>query len=174
MNVPSIPFVASKNDEAHQSVFRWFSPKNVITDPKYIFGDGVPVATDEYTDSLRKIGLCFEAGWVGDTTIFPAMMKSTIRYLVNVGILTGEKAVPPKFEGAVYEILESVLRDNRPFIFADGRGASSFDPIHQGDLIGNCGDDAVFAPCDGIIVFPVLPEHQTPNKPVCYLAKLIK
>lgn len=173
MNVPSIPFVASKNDDAHRSVFRWFSPKNVIADPRYIFGGGVPVATDEYADSLGKVGLCFEAGWVGDATIFPAIMESTIRYLTDIGVLVGEKTAPPSFDGVVYEILDAVTRDDRPFVFTDDHGTSSFDPICRGDLIGYCGQDAVFAPCDGIIVFPVLPEHQTSGKPVCYVAKKI-
>ncbi|MEK7632712.1 MAG: succinylglutamate desuccinylase/aspartoacylase family protein [Patescibacteria group bacterium] len=174
MNIPSIPFVASKNDQAHQNVFRWFEPKNVLIDPQYIFGGGVPVATDEYADSLGKVGLCFEAGWVGDAAIFPAIMESTIRYITDVGIFSGEKVSPPEFDGAMYEILEAVLRDDRSFVFADNRGTSSFDPIRRGDLIGHCGQDAVFAPCDGIIVFPVLPEHQTVGKPVCYLAKRVK
>lgn len=173
MNVPSIPFVASKNDEAHRKVFRWFSPKNVIADPRYIFGGGVPVATDEYADSLGKVGLCFEAGWVGDATILPAIMESTVQYLIDVGIFSGEKVSPPEFDGAIYEILEAVLRDDRPFVFAEGRGTSSFDPIRRGDLIGYCGQDTVFAPCDGVVVFPVLLEHQTPGKPVCYLAKTV-
>lgn len=174
MNVPSVPFVASKNDQAHRDVFRWFQPKNILTDPRYVFGGGVPVATDEYADSLGKVGVCLEAGWVGDATLLPSITESVTRYLTDVGIFSGETQVAPEFDGVVYEILEPIVRDDRPFVFAEGRGASSFDPIHSQELIGHCGADAVVSPCDGIIVFPVLPEHQAVGKPVCYIAKRIQ
>lgn len=173
MNIPSIPFAASKNDQAHQEIFRWFRPKNVLIDPQYIFGGGVPVATEEYADSVGKIGLCFEAGWVGDVSILPSITESVIQYLTSIEIFSGEKAIPPVFDGAMFEIFEAVNRDERPFSFAAQRGASSFDSIRIGDIIGYRDQEAVLASCDGIIVFPVLPEHQSVGKPVCYLAKSI-
>lgn len=172
-NKPSVPFVASKNDAEHRNIFRWFHPNCVLVDPEYIFGGGVPVAIDEYADNQGKVGLCFETGWVEDESITPQVFESVVRYLVDVGILEGEKAVAPNIDAAVYEITGSILRDDRVFTFADGRGKSSFEHIDENDVVGYRGDEAVVAENDGVIIFPKLPEHQAIGKPVCYLAKKI-
>lgn len=173
-NKPSVPFVTSKNDEAHRNVLRWFHPTYVLTDPEYIFGGGSPVTIDEYADSIGKIGLCFETGWVNDESIIPTVTESAIQYLTDIGILFGEKVPPPKSEAAIYEIITAILRDDRVFSFAEGRGMSSFEPISSGDIIGYHGEGSIAAEHDGVIIFPKLPEHQIIGKPVCYLAKQVK
>jgi len=173
-NKPSVPFVASKNDDAHRNVFRWFRPECVLVDPQYIFGGGVPVAIDEYADNQGKVGLCFETGWVEDESITPQVFESVVRYLVDVGILEGEKSIAPDIDAAVYKIAGLISRDDRVFTFADGRGKTSFEHIYANDVVGYHGDEAVVAENDGVIIFPKLPEHQFIGKPVCYLAKKIE
>jgi len=173
-NKPSVPFVASKNDEAHRNVFRWFHPTCVLVDPTYIFGGGVPVTIDEYADSVGKIGLCFETGWVNDDSIIPNVTESAVQYLANIGVLTGEKVAPPIINSTIYEIVATIIRDERAFSFAEGRGLSSFEPIASGDVLGYHDDQPVTAEHDGVIIFPKLPEHQIVGKPLCYLAKRIE
>lgn len=173
-NKPSVPFVASKNDDAHRNVFRWFRPECILVDPLYIFGGGAPVTIDEYADNQGKIGLCFETGWVGDESIALQIFDSIIEYLTDVGIFEGEKVIAPKMNAAVYEITSSVLKDARSFMFANGRGMSSFENINSNDTLGHRGNEAVYAENDGVIIFPKLPEHQANGKPVCYLAKKIE
>ena len=172
-NKPSVPFAIAKNDEAHRDVFRWFAPLCVLTDPAYIFGGGVPVTIDEYADSIGKVGLCFETGWVNDESIIPAVTESVVQYLTDVGIFSEEKIAAPSIDGAIYEIVAAVLRDDRPFRFAEDRGMSSFEPIASGDTLGYHESEPIIAEHDGVIMFPKLPEHQTVGNPVCYLAKKI-
>lgn len=172
-NKPSVPFAIAKNDDAHRNVFRWFRPSCVLTDPQYIFGGGSPVTIDEYADSIGKVGLCFETGWVNDESIIPAVTESVTQYLIDVGIFSGEKIVPPAIDSAIYEIVAAIARDNRSFAFAEGRGMSSFEPIASGDVLGYHDDRPVVAEHDGVIMFPKLPEHQVVGKPVCYLAKRV-
>ncbi len=170
-NKPSVPFAIARNDAAHRNIFRWFNPPCVLTDPTYIFGGGVPVTIDEYADSIEKVGLCFETGWVNDESIIPAVTESVVRYLTDVRIFSGEKIAPPSIEGKIYEIVAAILRDDRSFAFAEGRGMSSFEPIASGDILGYHDDEPVVTEHDGVIMFPKLPEHQAVGKPVCYLAK---
>ena len=173
-NKPSVPFVAAKNDEAHRNVFRWFNPSYVLVDPSYIFGGGMPVTIDEYADNIGRIGLCFETGWANDESIIPTVTESTIKYLTDIGVFSGNKTAPPSIESTIYEIVTAILRDDRVFSFAEGRGMSSFEPISSGDIIGYHGNEPVIAEHNGVIIFPKLPEHQIVGKPVCYLAKRIK
>ncbi len=172
-NKPSVPFVASKNDEAHRNVFRWFHPQCVLTDPHYIFGGGVPVTIDEYADSLGKIGLCFETGWVGDETMIPAVYDSVVRYCTSIGIFAPAEDAAPTIDSVIYEITAAVLRNDLPFVFAEGRGLRSFEKISATEVVGYHGNDPVYAESDGVIIFPKLPEHQHVGKPVCYVAKKI-
>lgn len=172
-NKPSVPFAIAKNDDAHRNVFRWFRPSCVLTDPQYIFGGGSPVTIDEYADSIGKVGLCFETGWVNDESIIPAVTESVTQYLIDVGIFSGEKMVAPSMNSAIYEIVAAILRDDRLFMFAEGRGLSSFEPIASGDVLGYHDDQPIIAEHDGVIMFPKLPEHQAIGKPVCYLAKKV-
>lgn len=170
-NKPSVPFAIAKNDDAHRNVFRWFRPSCVLTDPQYIFGGGSPVTIDEYADSIGRVGLCFETGWVNDESIIPAVTESVIQYLIDVNIFSGEKIVPPAIDSAIYEIVAAILRDGRSFVFAEGRGMSSFEPIASGDVLGYHDDQPIVAEHDGVIMFPKLPEHQVVGKPVCYVAR---
>ena len=171
-NKPSVPFAVSENDEKHRNVFRWFEPKNVLTDPTYIFGGGV-VAIDEYANSKGKVGVCFETGWVEDTTIIPQVKQSIIHYLTDVGIFSGVKISPPAITTNIYQITDAIIQDERPFFFVKNHGLSSFEPIEINDVIGHRGNEPVTASETGVLVFPKLPEYQQSGKPVCYLAKKI-
>ncbi len=172
-NKPSVPFVCSKNDAAHREVFRWFAPECILADPNFFLGGGASVTIDECADSIGKIGICFEAGWVGDDSLIANVYESAVRYLVSVGVLHGKKQDAPPYVAPVYEMVDAILRDDRIFAFAEGKGLSSFEKICEGEVIGYHDADPVTSRHNGVIVFPKLPEHQSIGKPVCYIAKHI-
>ncbi|NBX50332.1 hypothetical protein EBT25_10395 [bacterium] len=173
-NKPSVPFVASKHDEAHQAVYRWFQPEHVLVDPAYIFGGGEPVTTEEYADVQGKVGLCLETGLAQDESVTPKTFSSVVAYLTHAGVFGGEKASPPEDRSGVYQLTHAILREERPFSFANGRGMRSFEPLLSGQVLGYHGDEPVYVREEGVLIFPKLPEHQQIGKPVCYLAKKIE
>lgn len=172
-NKPSDSFVCTKNDEAHRDVFRWFSPTYVLCDPQYFLGGGVSVAIDEYADTLGKVGLCFEAGWVGDGSLVSGVYESLVQYFVNTGILHGKKRQVPTCLAPTFEMVDAILRDDREFTFAEGKGMRSFEKICEGEIIGYHNAEPVVSRWNGVIVFPKLQEHQSLGKPVCYIAKYV-
>lgn len=56
------------------------------------------------------------------------------------------------------------------FTFAPGRGERSSEPFAAGDLVGRHGSEPVFAPYDGVLMFPKIPELWKVGSPVCFLA----
>ncbi len=172
-NKPSVPFVIALDNDAHKEIYRWFSPENVLIDPNYIFGDGWPVATDEYANQHGKIGICFETGWVEDDSTAPLVIESAKNYLKSLGMINGKIIDSPIKEAKMYEIIQSISCSVGEFVFAENRGMRSFELIKAGDEIGKSGSSVICSQFDGVILFPKLAEHQQINKPVCYIAKLV-
>ena len=169
-NKPSVPFAASKTDENHERISRWFPLAYILADPTYIFA-GEPVTTDEYADTVGKIGICVETGISTDVTKIPETLLAIENIMADLGMISIEH--PPKLpetQPLIVTLQEAVLLDNRGFTFAPGRGLSSFEPITQGDTLGYRGTAPVIASHTGVILFPKLPEHQSLGKPVCYIA----
>lgn len=172
-NEPSVPFVASKNDDAHRDVFCWFTPDRVLVDPTYMFGGGEAVATEEYANTQGKVGICFETGWAVDESVAPRVFSSLMQYLCYKGIFAGDKPAVPEAGADIYQLAQVFYRGQHPFVFAPGRGLRSFEAISARDVVGTEGDMEVQVSDDGVLIFPIHPDQQENGKPVWYFAKKV-
>ncbi len=169
-NKPSIPFICSRSDAAHERVYRWFSYSTILSDPDYVLA-GEPATIDDYMNTQGKVGMCVETGQASDTTALSETVKSVQAILCDLGLLSGPANGEPAVPEEAYVLRTCIRRDERPFSFAEGRGLRSFEPIRRGDVVGFLGEEEVVSDVTGVIVFPKLPEHQGPGLPVGYIAE---
>jgi succinylglutamate desuccinylase len=169
-NKPSTVFVCTKDDPAHEKIYRRFAPEVVLTDPKYILG-GEPATTDEYADRVGKIGICVEAGDVNDISAVPKIIKNVETVMGDLGMLAVDTHGDPEKPKHIYELTEAILLGEDGFRWAEGKGSRSFEPVDQNEIIGYRGDEPIVSKEKGVIVFPKMLEHQKVGKPVGYLAK---
>lgn len=171
-NKPAEPFISSRADSEHERVYRWFSARKVLVDPDYILA-GEPATTDEYADRVGKCGVCVETGYAGDTSRVDEVFDSVINLMRDLGMVLSGSPACTSVEREVYVLKKAIILDGSGFQFAEGKGLKSFELVQEGDVIGFRGADAVVVERGGVIVFPKLPEHQVPGRPVCYLAELL-
>jgi len=168
-NKPSEPFLASKDSERHQQVYRWFPSKKVLSDPQYVLA-GFPATVDDYTDVYGGVGVCYETGQASDLGRVEEVLQNVINCLKDQGLVEGHVEAPDATRD-IFELTEAIILTDEGFTFAEGFGEGSWEAFAQGEVLGAHGDTAFVAEYDGVIVFPKMPEHRKVGKPVGYLAK---
>lgn len=169
-NQPSRPFVVSRVDAEHEAVYKFFHGDYVLADPNLIFG-GEPVATEEYADSIGKVGVCYEAGFAEDLSRVDEICNEVLMYLASVDLIDFESEFTMPAKPAVYEIVEAVKLEGECFEFADGNDAHSFKLIEKGAVLGQDARGDFVVDDDYYIIFQKKREHQKTGKPVCYLTR---
>lgn len=169
-NTPSRPFIVSRVDAEHEAVYKFFHGDYVLADPNLIFG-GEPVATEEYADSIGKVGVCYEAGFAEDISRVDEIYEEILMYLASVDLIDFETEFEMPQKPVVYEIVEAVKLQGDYFEFAEGNDAHSFKFIERGSVLGRDARGEFIVDDDYYIIFQKKREHQKAGKPVCYLTK---
>ncbi len=170
-NKPSVPFVCSVISSKHEQIYRWFDANIVLTDPNFILA-GTPCTTDDYANGCSKIGICYEAGWIGDPSRVEKTIASLLKILGEAGMTDYPSAVKPTALFDRFELIEAIMLTEKGFAFTPEYGASSFQEVKKGECIGYTDQTIPYsANEDSVIVFPKVPELWAIGKPVGYLAK---
>ena len=67
-------------------------------------------------------------------------------------------------------MVKSVTLTDSGFVWAEGMGASNFQQVSQGQLLGYVGRDELRTAYDAHFLFPKLPELWVQGKPIMWLA----
>jgi uncharacterized protein len=135
---------------------RGLTPGAVHEDPSY------GVGTTEWMRSQGGYGVTLECGQHDDPAA-PDVAHHAIRQtLALLGLAEGIALQPPQRPFECLRLVEVIDRFDAADRFA--KGWTSFDPLHEGELIALRADGTeVRAPRDGFIVFPdvgALPGHE--------------
>lgn len=128
--------------------------KYIINIPDEIHGGG----TDDYMANNSKIGICFETGSSERPTEYSdTIRRGVLAFLASQGIID-ETIVTPITSPKI------LLKDTTKFVASEDlkftKEYSSFDEIHQGEVICLENRRSITAPRDGYILFP------RPNNPI--------
>ncbi|ADC71196.1 Succinylglutamate desuccinylase/aspartoacylase [Thioalkalivibrio sp. K90mix] len=116
------------------------------TDPSYGIG------TTEYMRSQGGYGVTLECGQHDDPQAPVIAYNAILNTLAHLGMIEAP-ATPGQDDPEVLRLVEVIDRDHPDDRFV--REWKSFDPLHEGDVIGVRADGTeVKAPADGFIVFP--------------------
>ncbi|WP_018864943.1 M14 family metallopeptidase [Thioalkalivibrio sp. ARh3] len=116
------------------------------TDPSYGIG------TTEYMRSQGGYGVTLECGQHDDPQAPVVAYNAILNTLAHLGMIEAP-ATPGQDDPEVLRLVEVIDRDHPDDRFV--REWKSFDPLHEGDVIGVRADGTeVKAPADGFIVFP--------------------
>lgn len=170
-NKPSEPFLACLDSPEHKEVYRWFTCDKVLADPDFVLG-GLPVTTDEFTESHGGIGICYETGLASDLSRVDAVMEDVLNVLRDQDVLAGHASVTPS-EKEVYKLTKAIMMEEG-FEYVEGMGAGSWQRVNAGDIIGKVNEKEIRAEEGGVIIFPKPPEHRKIGKPVGYLARKVQ
>ncbi len=107
-----------------------------------------PGGTDYYMNSIGKIGICAECGYLGDERSTQAAEETVKAFLVARGHVDGEV----KIQGQSF-IKMYCLYSTKTDKFVLSRGFDDFENVSQGEVIGIDGAENVTAPKDSIILF---------------------
>lgn len=170
VNKPSVPFLPCATSPRHERMYRWFDTDLVVDDPTFMLG-GKPVTTDEYLNTRGGAGICFETGFSSDISRVDDVYASVMNVLRDLGNVQDGKALPTPKQQTVYVITDKIVIDERGFAFTPGMGASSFQPVHMGDVIGTQGDDPYIAQYEGVLIFPEREEMFAPGVTATWIAQ---
>lgn len=138
----SIPFAICERNAA--DLVRYLPVKRVVSG----FDAVQPGGTDYYMNSLGKIGICIECGYINDSSAFDVARDSILAFLVARGHIDGQRQTYPQSNTHIdqlYRTKTDRFRLAQPF--------SDFAQIDTGELIGHDGDEEIRAKRAGIIVF---------------------
>ncbi|HBR80143.1 MAG: hypothetical protein UW63_C0078G0006 [Candidatus Uhrbacteria bacterium GW2011_GWF2_44_350] len=171
---PSRPFLAGAATPRHEKIYRWFNTDLVLTDPNFVVGDG-QATTDEFVDVCGGVGICFEAGWLGDTSLVPVVSESVLKILVDLGMIAAEAEtpVPPKPTYQIFELTKKIVLTLDGFSYAQGIGLESFFPVKSSQVIGYHGKREELVAEDGVLVFQKDKALWQVNQPICFFAKKV-
>ncbi len=108
-------------------------------------------ATDGYMDSLGKIALCIECGQHDDPKAVDLAILAIEQFLVAMNHKEGHVSVLHQKRLEIFYLYTS--KTDKFVFYGTFR---EFEPVTKDQLIGHDGDEAVTAPEDGFIVFPVV------------------
>jgi succinylglutamate desuccinylase len=107
-----------------------------------------PGGTDSYMNSLGKIGICVECGYLGDSASVKVALDSVMKFLSACGHITGSLSKSKKTYIKMNEIYFT-----KTFDFRLVRDFADFEAISAGQIIGIDGEEEIRAKNDGIILF---------------------
>ncbi|MFC1787966.1 succinylglutamate desuccinylase/aspartoacylase family protein [Patescibacteria group bacterium] len=172
-NKPASPFVAcARTGPRHNMLIERLQVNKVLIDPNYYLG-GQAVTTDEYVFNHGGVGVCFETGYVKDTSRISQVYEMVLDILSDQKMISARTEDDRNSDFDLFEIYKRVVLTDSGFKFAPNCGQENFEPFVTGQILGYHGQAAVVADQDGVIVFPKIKEHWRLNQPICYFAKCL-
>lgn len=169
-NRPSLPFISTKIDSAHEKIYQWFDRSYVLEDPSYILAGHI-ASSDEYADYKGAVGICLETGFAEDISKVQSVMTSIKNLLISEELIEGIVPETQKKSYPCYTLSNAVMYDERGFVFAKQIKGHSFEKIKKDEVFAYQGSSPVTAPYDGVIVFPASEKFFRIGRPACYIAK---
>ena len=108
-----------------------------------------PGGTDYYMNSIGKIGICVECGYLGDQKSVAIAEESIFTFLRARGHIAGEKQLFNQDYVQMYSIY--ITKNN----FKLAKEFSDFEEIKSGQLIGLDGQEKIQAQKDSVILFAI-------------------
>jgi succinylglutamate desuccinylase len=107
-----------------------------------------PGGTDYYMNSIGKIGICLECGYLGDTSGATLATQGIMAFLAFCGHISQQ---PPLVAPAQHILMNKIYITKSNFIPL--RIFSDFEIIPAGTILGTDGDEKIVADKDCIILF---------------------
>jgi succinylglutamate desuccinylase len=107
-----------------------------------------PGGTDYYMNSIGKIGICFECGYLDDEHSRSAAREAILAFLKVRGHIENDLVARTQSHVHIYKKVRSKTGNfklSRPFV--------NFEPIAKGEIIGRDGAEAIIAPKKSVILF---------------------
>lgn len=112
------------------------------------FDELEPGATDGYMNSVGKIGICVECGYMGDPQSARIAEESISTFLKARGHIANNKSARKQSYIRMYDIY--ITKTNS---FALSKPFDDFEQVSKGQVIGVDGGKRVLAERDGVILF---------------------
>ncbi|XLQ20488.1 MAG: succinylglutamate desuccinylase/aspartoacylase family protein [Candidatus Moraniibacteriota bacterium] len=174
VNIPSKPFLACENTINHQEITKWFTgATDIITDPDYILSGGQYSTTDEYMNSLGKIGICFETGYSKDTSSIKTVLKNILSILNDQGLTKNNTGQSPVLNRNIYKMHSQIILTEAGFEYIDNFADGEFEPVTKNQTIGYAGSAPYKSPIDGIVLLQSPQNLWRLNDEIGYIAEKI-
>ncbi len=112
------------------------------------FDEFEPGGTDYYMNSIGKIGICVECGYLGSPTSTQTAEQSILAFLAVQGHIEKDLKIYKQPLVKIYDLYETKT-DN--FLLA--KEFEDFEKVSKNQIIGIDGDDKIITPSDGVILF---------------------
>lgn len=112
------------------------------------FDEIEPGGTDYYMNSIGKIGICIECGYIGDEQATRTAENGILAFLKARGHISND--IPPTKQSHI-KVYNLYLTKTENFILS--KQFTDFEPVSKGQLIGHDGDSEIRADRDGFILF---------------------
>lgn len=112
------------------------------------FDEVEPGGTDYYMNSVGKIGICAECGYLGDEKSIQTAEEAIKTFLVARGHSNGDLKIQ---EQSFIKMYSLYLTKTDKFVLS--RVFEDFESVPKGEVIGVDGEEKVVAPKDCIILF---------------------
>ena len=140
-----------------------------LLSPPVFFGG---VSFDEWMSTRKKVGICYETGWMGDPANTPDSVYDEMRnVLAGCGMLDGVEAQVFADKNAI-ELFGSVVCDGEGFVWNESMG-NNLQALPAGSELGKYADGrSVTLEEDSTLIFPKKrPELVQQGKPLVLLAR---
>jgi uncharacterized protein len=107
-----------------------------------------PGGTDYYMNSIGKVGICFECGYLDDAHSRQAAREAIMAFLKVRGHIENDLVARKQSHVRIYEKVRSKTGNfqlSRPF--------ANFERIAKGEILGTDGTNVVVAPQESLILF---------------------
>jgi succinylglutamate desuccinylase len=107
-----------------------------------------PGGTDYYMNSIGKVGICVECGYVGDSGSTEIAKESILNFLKACGHLANDKEIRKQLHIEMYDIYKT-----KSDTFVLSKPFKDFEEISTGQIIGTDGGKEVRAERNSVILF---------------------
>lgn len=165
-NKPSEPFLAvTALSPEHELLAKCFDCPYIVLNEDNV----IPGMAQGWVNARGGTALVFESGQADDLTCMHNVRLALDRALKMYGLIKGLTPFQSVHKQR-FHMQSSLNLTDEGFRFATGRGLSSFEPMRAGDVIGYVGNTAVFAPYDGVLMFPKIPSLWKIGSPLVFFA----
>lgn len=131
--------------ESNAKAITQFLPTNLVVSG---FDKVEPGGIDYYMNSIGKVGICFESGYLDDEHSRKAASEAIIAFLKARGHIKND--LVPQTQSRVHIFHKQYSKTHsfqlaRPFL--------NFERLAEGEIIGTDGAEAVVAPKESVILF---------------------
>ena len=107
-----------------------------------------PGGIDYYMNSIGRVGICFESGYLDDEYSRKTAGEAIIAFLKARGHI--ENDLIPQEQSHVRIFYKGYSKTNN---FQPSRPFMNFEPVSKGEIIGRDGDETIVVPKESLILF---------------------